>query len=302
MTPHVSVVIPTYKREKVLLDTLDYLVGLDYPPAEILVVDQTESHEAETVSSLTARELQSQIRWIRRTRPSIPEAMNCGLLAARHEVVLFLDDDIRPDEGLVARHALAHATHADVIVAGRVIQPWEEGQVPVPDAPFCFSSTREAWISEFMGGNFSVRRTAALAIGGFDENFVRVAYRFEAEFAHRAIKGGARIFFEPMACIHHLKVSAGGTRSYGEHLTTVRPDHAVGAYYYILRTWKGQRSAKAFLFRPFRSILTRHHLRRPWFIAFTLVAELRAMLWALSLFARGPRHIDACAAGVIRDA
>lgn len=302
MMPSVSVVVPTYQREKVLLDTLDFLVGLASPPSEILVIDQTEAHEPETVRSLTARDLQGQIRWIKRTMPSIPQAMNCGLLAARHEVVLFLDDDIRPEEGLVARHACAHATYADVIVAGRVIQPWEEGQEARLDAPFHFASTNEAWISEFMGGNFSVRRAAALALGGFDENFVRVAYRFEAEFAHRAIAMGARIFFEPRACIHHLKVSAGGTRSYGEHLTTVRPDHAVGAYYYILRTWNGWRSLKDFLFRPLRSIVTRHHLRRPWFIPNTLISELRAMLWALSLFARGARHIDASASGVIRDA
>ena len=36
-----------------------------------------------------------------------------------------------------------------------------------------------------MGGNFSVRRDIALRLGGFDEQFVRVAYNFEAEFAHR---------------------------------------------------------------------------------------------------------------------
>ena len=33
-----------------------------------------------------------------------------------------------------------------------------------------------------MGGNFSVRRRFALTLGGFDEQFVGAAYRFEADF------------------------------------------------------------------------------------------------------------------------
>ena len=60
-----------------------------------------------------------------------------------------------------------------------------------------------------MGGNFSINRRAALKIGGFDENFVRVAYKFEAEHAYRWRKSGHRVYFEPNACIHHLKAAAG---------------------------------------------------------------------------------------------
>ena len=39
----VSVAIPTYRREKVLLDTVRFVQALTPPPAEILVLDQTES-------------------------------------------------------------------------------------------------------------------------------------------------------------------------------------------------------------------------------------------------------------------
>ena len=142
-----------------------------------------------------------------------------------------------------------------------------------------------------MGCNFSVRRDVALALGGFDENFVKVAYRFEAEFAYRLRRAGHRIYYQPAACIHHLKVTTGGTRSFGEHLTTVKPDHAVGAYYYSLRTWDGWASLGVFLGRPLRAAMTRHHLRRPWWIPATLIAEITGMLWALALYLRGPRYL-----------
>src|SRR4029078_2122533 len=87
-----------------------------------------------------------------------------------------------------------------------------------------------------MGGNFSIERNRALNLGGFDENFVHVAYRFEAEFAARAIAAGEKIWFEPDASIRHIKASTGGPRSYGEHLTTIKPSHSVGEYYYLMRS------------------------------------------------------------------
>jgi GT2 family glycosyltransferase len=283
----VSVAIPTYHREAVLVDTLNFLLALEQPAAEILVLDQSETHEAATDKALREWADQGRIRWIRIARPSIPKAMNAGLLQSRNPVVLFLDDDVRPDPGLVAAHHAAHASLPDIVVAGRVIQPWEENLDMSQSTTFGFASTQPQWTSEFIGCNFSVCRSTAIALGGFDENFVRVAYRFEAEFAFRVLASGRRIWFAPSASLHHLKVQSGGTRTYGEHLSTWRPDHAVGAYYYGLRTG----SVKEFLVRPWRAIATRYHLRHPWRIPATLWAELGGMVWAFALFVRGPKRL-----------
>src|SRR6185503_15388511 len=118
------------------------------------------------------------------------------------------------------------------LIAGRVIQPWDIGGGTMTTATSVFARIDSAIVDEFMGGNFSVRRDDALAVGGFDENFVQVAYRFEAEFASRFRAAGGVIRFEPDACLHHLRAAGGGTRSYGDHLTTMKPAHAVGAYYF----------------------------------------------------------------------
>lgn len=286
----VSICIPTYRREGVLLNTLDYLLAMETGPAEIMVLDQTEEHEPATDKRLHELHDAGQIRWLHLAAPSIPQAMNRGLLEARQDIVLFLDDDIRPEGGLVAAHHAAHQQNVDVLVAGRVIQPWEEGRDFSADQTFHFAGMKPFWIEEFMGGNFSVGRDTALALGGFDENFVRVAYRFEAEFAHRFRASGRRIWFEPDACLHHLKDCGGGTRTYGEHLTTCKPDHAVGAYYYALRTRSHGRWLIDFLIRPMRAVTTRYHLRHPWGIPVTLLGEVRGMLWALRLFLNGPRY------------
>jgi GT2 family glycosyltransferase len=285
----ISIAIPTYRREAVLLSTVEYLLALQPRAAEILLLDQTESHAPETESRLRRLAESGAIRWLRLAKPSIPAAMNEGIRQARQALVLFLDDDIKPEPELLEAHLQAQMNHPDGLVAGRVIQPWQEGVdfASVPEKGFHFASTRPASISEFMGGNFSVRRDLALALGGFDENFVKVAYRFEAEFAWRFVAGGRRIYFEPRACLHHLKEAAGGTRTFGEHQTTWRPDHAVGAYYYSLRSKKfGE-----FIVRPCRAVTTRYHLQHPWRIPATLAAELGGMLWALTLYLRGPKRL-----------
>jgi GT2 family glycosyltransferase len=291
LVPSLSIVIPTYRRARVLLDTIEFLSQQASAEDEILVVDQTEEHDTDTAVRLQDLHELEVIRWLRQPKASVTAAMNRGLVEAAREIVVFTDDDIRPEPGFVSAHRDAHRATSRTLIAGRVIQPWEEGTSLSHTQASRFSGVTPTWISEFMGGNFSIRQKLALELGGFDENFVHVAYRFEAEFAHRFRAAGGRIYFEPRACLHHLRVASGGTRSYGEHLKTARPSHAVGDYYFALRTSKGGSRIGRFLGRPVRAIATRHHLRRPWWIPVTLCAEVRGMWWALRLQHRGPQLI-----------
>jgi len=291
--PSVSVVIPTYRREKVLVDSIAMLLALEGPPDELIVVDQTSAHETGTTSALSAWQEQGAIRWLRLVEPSVTHAMNIGLAASTCDTLLFLDDDIIPSTQLVAHHKSALRAAGDKsIVAGRVLQPWHEGGDFSADVHFHFACVRPQTITEFMGGNFSIFRHAAIELGGFDENFVRVAYRFEADFAKRWLASGGTIRYEPNAMIHHLKADSGGTRSFGHHLTTVRPDHAVGEYYFEIKHRGALGAMPNMTKRLVRSVATRHHLRRPWYVPLTIAAELRGLLWAVRLWRQGPQYMS----------
>ena len=50
----ISVVVPTYRREHVLIETLEQLARQVQRDDEILVVDQTEQHEQATDDRLRA--------------------------------------------------------------------------------------------------------------------------------------------------------------------------------------------------------------------------------------------------------
>ena len=298
----VSVAIPTYQREGILLDTLNQLFALEFPAREILVVDQTSEHQVATISALEELAENGDIIWHRLREPSIPKAMNHALLVARYEVVLFLDDDIKLTSELVREHAREHAAPKVACVAGGVIQLWQRklgegedawlnGRSEDPDA-FLFNSEGRRQIERFIGANFSVKKTLALNVGGFDENFVKVAYRYEAEFAERLLDSGFTIQFQPTASLVHLKADVGGTRSFGHHLRSTTPDHSVGRYYYLLSTKRLPRRIRRIAMGPFCAIYTKHHLVMPWWIPVTLISEFAGMAWAWWLFMRGPRYVN----------
>src|SRR5947209_2038738 len=80
--------------------------------------------------------------------------------------------------------------------AGVVSPPWQVGLDFSYEDSLDFASIRPAWISDFMGGKFSVRRKAGLQLGGFDEQFVGAAYNFEPAVASRNRRAGHRIYYE----------------------------------------------------------------------------------------------------------
>lgn len=297
----VSIAIPTYHRTAVLTETVRSLLRQRRPASEIILVDQTPASEVGDDQELRSWDRAGCIRWLRQDRPSVPAAMNHALLEAKGSIVLFLDDDIVPSEGLVDAHAHNFTTPEVSAVAGQVLQPGEApraGWIPRKrngiwtDLDFRFNSTDRCVIRNCMAGNFSVRREAALAVGGFDENFVSLAYRFETEFCRRLAGQGGRIVFDPAASIRHLQLDYGGMRCYGHHRWTCRPDHSVGEYYFALRHGVGLETVAFIAYRMFRAVRTRHNLLHPWWIPLRLVAEMRGLNWAMRLARNGPAYID----------
>jgi len=281
----ISVVVATYRREIVLINTLRHLLEWE-SFAEILVVDQTVQHESATLAQLQAWRDDGQINWILLKSPSITGAMNHALIQCSSDLILFLDDDIQPLADLATAHSAAHAADPELwATVGQVIQPWQEPEVVGAsrnlsglrkDFDFPFHSTIDAEVENVMAGNLCVNRQRALSIGGFDENFTGSAYRFETEFARRVIAAGGKIRFLGGAGIRHLRVQEGGTRSEGSHLTSASPKHGFGDYYYSYLHGGCGEGFRYRLSRLLGEVSTKFHLTHPWWIPVKLLGELRA--------------------------
>ncbi len=289
----ITIAIPTYNRAAVAVQAVRRILDLVPKPAAILVVDQTETGTPE----LARWAEEGAIRWIRLPHPSIPHAMNEALIEATTPLVLFLDDDVVPVPGIVFEHAAGYRDERVWATVGQCLEP---GQVPdhytgpfdatgITDLEFRFNHDEERPVANVMAGNLSVRRDRALAVGGFDENFIGVAYRFETEFAARLVSAGGTILFQPRAHVDHLRIPTGGTRTWGEHKTSTSPMHSVGDYYFALHHAPSFWSYAARRLR--RNVATTFHLRHPWTIPGKLIGETRGLLLARRLARKGRRLI-----------
>jgi len=292
----ITIAIPTYNRGAILVRTLESLLAIGAD--ELLIVDQTREHSPDVDARLRAWEAEGRVRIVRLPQPSIPHAMNVALREANHDRVLFLDDDSAPAHGCLDAHERALDQPGVWAVVGQVLQP---GEAPehfdesalrrgaLPDLEFRFNHDTACDVQNVIACNLSVLRERALSIGGFDENYVAVAYRFETDFALRVVAAGGRVRFEPTASVHHLKIPTGGVRAYGDHRTSVSPAHSVGDYYFALR--HVPRFGSYALQRLRRNVMTRFHVTHPWTIPGKLIGETRGVLLALRLRRKG-RPVD----------
>jgi GT2 family glycosyltransferase len=288
ITPALSVAIATYGRGMVLVETIEQVLAQS--PGELLILDQNRAYEPGVAQFLQEQSDQGALRWIRREEPSIPGALNDALLQAREDIVLFLDDDVVLAPGLLEAHWRAHASKPNsAAVVGQILQPGEVPTARGEEEPFRFNSTHGCLIKDLMAGNLSVKRAAAMAVGGFDENFLAVAYKFESEFGQRLARAGWELWFEPEASLRHLRASGGGTRSFGSHLRTASPGHSVGAYYFCLLENGGTWAWSTVLDRWHKTFCSRYLLRRPWWLPLVALAEIRGIRQAGELYRRGPK-------------
>jgi GT2 family glycosyltransferase len=284
----ITVAIPTYERGAIVAETVRRLLALDPPPDAIVVVDQSAG-ENEQLARWNA---EGRVQWVRLPEPSIPHAMNVALQTAETPLVLFLDDDVEPSDQLIAAHAEGHRDAATWAVVGQILQPGEIPEHhprPDDDLEFRFNHDEACFLTNVMAGNLSVKREQAIAAGGFDENYVGAAYRFESDFALRLAAAGGRIRFEPRASIRHLKLATGGLRAFGDHRTSAHPAHSAGDYYFALH--HHPRFGMYALRRLRKNVLTRYHAAHPWTIPSKLIGEIRGMLLARRLARNGPRLI-----------
>lgn len=283
-----TIAIPTYGRGAVLCETIAMLLALEPRADEIVIVDQTPSYPPEIEAKLLGFEAGGAIRMFRLDAPSIPGAMNRALAEAREPYVLFLDDDIIPDANLVGAHLRAMQQSGATAIVGQVLQPGEEPQHFdegtlrrgfIRDLEFRFNHDTATDVQNVMAGNLCVNREKALQIGGFDERYTAVAYRFETDFALRLIAAGGRIRYEPAASIRHLKAPGGGVRMWGDHRTSPSPAHSIGDYTFARRHIPDFWRYVALRLR--KNVLTKFHLTHPWTVAGKMVGEIRGLMGAL---------------------
>ena len=217
--PYISVVIPTYKRESLLLWNLRELANqtLDSGLFEVIVVSDGEELSGWFVDAL--RTVPGSYRFLTfvQEKSGPASARNVGAQEASGKVILFVGDDTIPDRNLLWRHYYMHYT-ADKPVA---VQGYTEWHPDIPPDDFMKFLTGDSGIQSnwkslkdesgtwkreatnwFMTTNCSVDRREFLAESGFCLQFPDPAWE-DIELGFRFTKRGLTTLFCPDAINYH---------------------------------------------------------------------------------------------------
>lgn len=222
----VTVVIPTRGRVEKLAACVRGLAAqtLDRRRFEVVVsVDGPDGGEAAAVRDAAGRRIEVTTIPGRQAGPAA--ARNRAITRARGELILLLNDDVRPAPDLVERHVQAHrerASRVPALVLGsapwvvhepdrlfdrliretsmvffydRMDAPGTGGAAGGPDRDWGF---RHAWTL-----NLSVPTAAAREVGGFSESIASACYE-DLEWAWRVRERfGSPVLYRPAARVEH---------------------------------------------------------------------------------------------------
>lgn len=220
-----SVIIPTRNRAAVL-DACLYSLQAQTCPAEeyeVIVVDNGSTDSTPEIVAAHANNL--QLRYEAAPEPGLHVGRHVGLRLARSDVLVYGDDDIIADETWISTVIRAFADPMVALVGGNNIphfeqappewllrwweQPVAHGQALASLSILDFGEGRFDIDPAFVWGcNFSIRRQALLAAGGFHPDAMpadRLRWRGDGEthVSDWIRRSGMRTLFDSGASVRH---------------------------------------------------------------------------------------------------
>jgi GT2 family glycosyltransferase len=306
----ISVVVPTFHRFEWLIQTVRDLLGQEYPAFEIVVADQNAAWPPEHRRDLEEIKADPRVRWLILESPGVVAARNRAVAASVGSLILFVDDDVRiPHSRLFSAHAerfedprvaavVGRERHENDAGIGGASSPRESRHVSAGLSPlqqaltFDRNSDTEATICTFSTCNGSIRRSAFLAVDGFDELFTGNSYGDDYDLALRLHARGYEIVYEPAAWLIHCRAPLGGLRlSDPGNRPPVLPT-AQGLWLFVLR--HGHRGVYRHLIVHHvlrKTVLLKQNLLRPWRAPGLIVQTLRALPAAYARRSQGPQSL-----------
>jgi glycosyltransferase involved in cell wall biosynthesis len=207
--PPASLIIPSRNRPHILVETIASVLEGEDVPAELIIIDQSDTRNEALANLVHDRACSVRYEWAR--GQNVSKARNAGIRAAAHDLLVFVDDDVRVTAGWYRAmlQALLDAGN-DVAITGRVL-PERSGAA----GGFVPSTIDNQDAAVYHGriasdvlysNNMAFHRSIVDAIGGFDERLGGGApYRSaeDNEFAFRLLEAGFRIHYRPEPVLYH---------------------------------------------------------------------------------------------------
>jgi len=212
-TPLASVVIPTYNREAVLRRTLACLAGqtLAADQFDVCVVDDGAS---DAILALCQESFPFAVRYVRCQRQGATLARNAGAQDSQGQVLVFLDDDIRPAPRTLEILVQGCRETARTIMLGTLITPeanktsvFARLNAPSPYAAQALTHDQDVAATDCLTGLLAVRRADFLDLGLFQDPTGGWPNWDDVDFGYRAQQAGFRLRRSAQARAEHWDYS-----------------------------------------------------------------------------------------------
>jgi glycosyltransferase involved in cell wall biosynthesis len=206
---HLSVVIPTFNRCELLVQTIPLLAKQAVTDLEyevVFVINGSSDGSAERLQK-ASEDYPGRIRYFYIDPTGGPSApRNYGIRHAQGQVVIILDDDVIPDPDLVQRHWEYHQQYRDprAMAVGKVYVPERLLSDPMSlFHSFPYHQMDDGCLSPlfFWTCNVSFKREFMLRHGMFDENML---YYEDIVCGYKLRDAGMQLRFLPKASGQHL--------------------------------------------------------------------------------------------------
>lgn len=207
--PRVSVVIPTYNRRATLervLRALGRQTVMSDTFEVIVVADGCTDGTGDLCRRLVG-EVPFRLRLFEQANAGPAAARDHAVREAHASLIVFVDDDVVPDEHLIAAHLAAHAPDGDdaVVALGPLLPPldqrlnawgaWEERALCSQYTDMEAGRWQPTY-RQFYTGNASLSRRRILDAGGFNASYRRAE---DVELGLRLATQGCQFVFLPDA-------------------------------------------------------------------------------------------------------
>jgi cellulose synthase/poly-beta-1,6-N-acetylglucosamine synthase-like glycosyltransferase len=196
-TPLVSIIIPAYKSEKTIRETIKSAKAVSYRRKEILVVNDSHDRTPKICRELGVRVIQNRKRlgkWL---------ALNKAVPVTKGEILFFLDADTIIEKDAITR-IIPWFTKKDIaVVSPKYVAQQSSRLLPrlaslenkfnssLFKAHMFFGS-----MLSFRGCGVAIRRSFFESAGGWSKTLIE-----DVDFAGKTLKAGHKIQYEPSAIV-----------------------------------------------------------------------------------------------------
>lgn len=213
-----SLIIPTIDRGDALYNLLKHLESQTAKDFEIVIVEQSDKVDQRVIRCSKSNKA---VKLIHISERGLPNARNVGIKNSSGGIILFIDDDVIPDKGLIMWHIKSYEDEEISGVGGRIVGGYDiqtasdiigEFNMATGKIIRNFSANVKKRVKHLPGGNMSFRREVFDRVGFFDISYGGTSIGEETDFCLRAGKAGFEFLFEPRAALEHLHIQSGGCR------------------------------------------------------------------------------------------